>query len=95
MGRPDLGGVHAQPGLHILFHRPDDRHCVVVKSQASVRFATGDVVQIVSGDRVTARLVLLFHDGSLDESSADGQLDIYPGRGLRMCGQQIGICSSE
>ena len=39
---------------------------VVVKTLAGTRIATGDMTQVVHGDRVIARLTLRFRDGSID-----------------------------
>src|SRR6202034_244533 len=42
---------------------------VVVKTLAGTRIATGDMTQVVHGDRVTARLTLRFRDGSIDDDT--------------------------
>src|SRR6202034_427555 len=42
---------------------------VVVKTLAGTRIATGDMTQVVHGDRVTARLTLRFSDGSIDDDT--------------------------
>jgi hypothetical protein len=42
---------------------------VVVKTLAGTRVATGDMTQVVHGDRVTARLTLRFRDGSIDDDT--------------------------
>lgn len=51
-------------------HRQGAAHgFVVLKTQAGVRLATGDMTQVVQGDRVTSRLVFHFRDGSVDEDT--------------------------
>jgi hypothetical protein len=42
---------------------------VVVKTLAGTRVATGDMTQVLHGDRVTARLTLRFRDGSIDDDT--------------------------
>jgi hypothetical protein len=42
---------------------------VVLKTLAGTRIATGDMTQVVHGDRVTARLTLRFRDGSIDDDT--------------------------
>jgi hypothetical protein len=42
---------------------------VVVKTMEGTRIATGDMTQIIHGDRVTSRLTLRFRDGSLDDDT--------------------------
>jgi hypothetical protein len=51
-------------------HRQGAAHgFVVLKNEAGVRLATGDMTQIVRGDRVTSRLLLRFRDGSIDDDT--------------------------
>lgn len=42
---------------------------VVLKTLAGKRLATGDMTQIVHGDRVTSRLLFHFRDGSVDDDT--------------------------
>ena len=42
---------------------------VVLKTREGKRLATGDMTQIVHGDRVTSRLVFRFRDGSIDDDT--------------------------
>jgi hypothetical protein len=42
---------------------------VVLKTTEGKRIATGDMTQIVHGDRVTSRLVFHFRDGSVDDDT--------------------------
>jgi hypothetical protein len=42
---------------------------VALKTLEGTRIATGDVTQIVRGDRVTSRLVFRFRDGSIDDDT--------------------------
>jgi len=51
-------------------HRQGAAHgFVVLKNEGGVRLATGDMTQIVRGDRVTSRLLLRFRDGSVDDDT--------------------------
>ena len=43
---------------------------VALKTLEGTRIATGDVTQIVRGDRVTSRLTFRFRDGSIDDETA-------------------------
>jgi hypothetical protein len=42
---------------------------VVLKTMKGTRIATGDMTQIVHGDRVTSRLIFRFRDGSIDDDT--------------------------
>jgi hypothetical protein len=42
---------------------------VVLKTLQGARIATGDMTQIVHGDRVTSRLIFRFRDGSIDDDT--------------------------
>jgi hypothetical protein len=44
---------------------------VVLKTLEGTRIATGDMTQIVHGDRVTSRLVFRFRDGSIDDDATN------------------------
>lgn len=60
--------AHAEPVK--VRHRQGAAHgFVVLKNQQGVRLATGDMTQIVRGDRVTSRLLLRFRDGSVDDDT--------------------------
>ncbi|MFL6416419.1 MAG: hypothetical protein ACJ74Y_12215, partial [Bryobacteraceae bacterium] len=49
-------------------HRQGSAHgFVALKTLEGTRIATGDVTQVVHGDRVTSRLVFRFRDGSIDD----------------------------
>lgn len=51
-------------------HPQGDAHgFVAVKTLEGILLATGDMTQIVHGDRVTSRLVLRFRDGSIDDET--------------------------
>lgn len=43
---------------------------LVLRTQEGHRIATGDLIQVVRGDRVTSRLVFHFGDGSIDDETA-------------------------
>lgn len=51
-------------------HRQGTAHgFLVVKTMEGMRIATGDITQVVQGDRVTSHLVFRFRDGSIDEDT--------------------------
>jgi hypothetical protein len=51
---------------------------VVLKTLEGTRIATGDMTQIVRGDRVTSRLVFRFRDGSVDDdTTVFSQHDVF------------------
>ncbi len=51
-------------------HRQGSAHgFVALKTLEGTRIATGDMTQMVHGDRVTSRLLLRFRDGSIDDDT--------------------------
>jgi hypothetical protein len=51
---------------------------VVLKTLEGTRIATGDMTQVVHGDRVTSRLILHFRDGSVDDDvTVFSQRDVF------------------
>src|SRR3954447_22795138 len=60
-------------------HRQGSAHgFVVLKTLEGTRIATGDMTQVVHGDRVTSRLVFRFRDGSLDDDvTVFSQRDVF------------------
>ncbi len=58
--------LHADPVP--VRHRQGSAHgFVALQTLEGIRIATGDMTQIVHGDRVTSRIVFRFRDGSIDD----------------------------
>ena len=62
------GNLQADPVL--VRHPQDSEHgFVALKTLDGKRIATGDLTQIIHGDRVTSRLTFRFRDGSIDNET--------------------------
>jgi hypothetical protein len=64
-----LGGVHAEP-VPVHYTEGVARGFVVMRTLQGEEVGTGDLNQVVRGDRVSRRLVLHFKDGSIQDESA-------------------------
>ena len=60
--------VHGEP-VHVRYPQGSTHGFLVIKTVGGARIATGDVTQIVHGDRVISHLIFHFRDGSLDEDT--------------------------
>jgi hypothetical protein len=60
--------LHADP-IPVRHPQGSAHGFVVLKTLEGKRLATGDMTQIVHGDRVTSRLLFRFRDGSLDDDT--------------------------
>lgn len=62
--------VGAQGGPVAAHHRAGTAHgYLVIRSEAGEVLASGDLIQVVSGSRVTAHVIFHFKDGSLDDET--------------------------
>ncbi|HSU33821.1 MAG TPA: hypothetical protein VLJ11_21515 [Bryobacteraceae bacterium] len=62
------GNLHADP-IKVRHPQGSAHGFVVLKTIEGRRLATGDMSQIVHGDRVTSRLIFHFRDGSVDDDT--------------------------
>ena len=63
-----LLGVDLQADPVLVRHPQGSAHgFLALKTLGGARIATGDVTQIVHGDRVTSRVIFRFRDGSIDD----------------------------
>jgi hypothetical protein len=61
--------VFTQNPYRSVTHKVRAHGFLVLKTSAGVPIATGDVTQIVHGDRITSRVTFHFRDGSLDDDT--------------------------
>jgi hypothetical protein len=66
LGSAIIATLHAEP-IPVRHPQGSAHGFVVLKTTEGVPIATGDVTQIIHGDRVTSRVTFRFRDGSLDD----------------------------